>query len=130
LLTELAERFAKEGIEARIYRGYTSPDPEAPGQMMCLDIPAIEDAKAVVGPIPSTVCTRKANGQSHYCQFHNHCGMTRQRVAKPAVWLVPHSLLFHARPSAIPTPDALVIDEGVTLVARHRDYDSLTAGWG
>lgn len=119
LLAELAERFAGEGVEARVYRGYTSPDPDAPDVMMCLDIDAMQDARAAVQPIPSTVCERKnkATGEKVFCQFHQRCGMERQRQAKAAVWLVPHALLFQGRPSAIPAPDALVIDEGVTMGA-------------
>lgn len=117
LLAELAERFAAEGVEARVYRGYTSPDPDAPDLAMCLDIPAMEDAKAAVRPIPSTVCEKKVDGQKLYCRFHDRCGMERQRQANAPVWLVPHALLFQARPGAIPTPDALVIDEGLTMGA-------------
>ena len=117
LLGELAERFAAEGVEARVYRGYTSPDPDAPDQAMCLDLPAIEDAKAAVRPIPSTVCERKIDSEKHLCRLHNRCGMERQRQANAPVWLVPHALLFHGKPGAIPAPDAVVIDEGVTMGA-------------
>ena len=117
LLAELAERFAAEGVEARVYRGYSSPDPDAPDVLMCLDIPAMEDARAAVRPIPSTVCERKIDGEKTFCAFHNRCGMERQRQAKAPVWLVPHALLFQARPGAIPAPDALVIDEGITMGA-------------
>ena len=117
LLAELAERFAAEGVEARVYRGYTSPDPDAPDLAMCLDIPAMEDAKAAVRPIPSTVCEKKVDGQKLYCRFHDRCGMERQRQANAPVWLVPHALLFQARPGAIPAPDVLVIDEGLTMGA-------------
>ena len=117
LLGELAERFASLGVEARVYRGYTSPDPGAPDQAMCLDIPAIEDAKAAVRPIPSTVCEKKVDGEKVLCPFHGRCGMERQRQANSPVWLVPHALLFHGRPGAIPAPDALVIDEGLTMGA-------------
>lgn len=119
LLAELAERFTAEGVEARVYRGYASPDPDAPDMLMCLDIPAMQDARDAVRPIPSTVCERKdkATGEKFFCQFHDRCGMERQRKAKAPVWLVPHALLFQARPGAIPAPDALVIDEGITMGA-------------
>ena len=117
LLSELAERFGALAVEARVYRGYTSPDPDAPDQAMCLDIPAIEDAKAAVRPIPSTVCERRIDGAKVFCRFHDQCGMERQRQANAQVWLVPHALLFHGRPGAIPAPDALVIDEGLTMGA-------------
>ncbi|MBP1184197.1 bifunctional DNA primase/polymerase [Methylobacterium sp. PvR107] len=117
LLGELAERFRALGVEARVYRGYTSPDPDAPDQAMCLDLPAIDDAKAAVRPIPSTVCERRIDGAKLFCRFHEQCGMERQRQAIAPVWLVPHALLFHGRPGAIPAPDALVIDEGLTMGA-------------
>ena len=117
LLAELAERFAAEGVEARVYRGYTSPDPDAPDLAMCLDIPVMEDAKAAVRPIPSMVCEKKVDGQKLYCRFHDRCGMVRQRQANAPIWLVPHALLFQARPGAIPAPDALVIDEGLVMGA-------------
>ncbi|MBE7245312.1 MAG: hypothetical protein INR63_10180 [Actinomycetospora chiangmaiensis] len=45
LLTELAGRFAAEGVEARIYRGYDAEDPDAPGLKMCLDPEAAQDAR-------------------------------------------------------------------------------------
>lgn len=117
LLAELAARFAAEGVEARVYRGYASDDPEAPGLKMCLDLDAMQDARDAVRPIPSTVCERKIDGQKAFCAFHDRCGMERQRRAKAPVWLVPHALLFQARPGAIPAPDALVIDEGITMGA-------------
>lgn len=117
LLAELAARFAAEGVEARVYRGYASDDPEATGLKMCLDLDAMQDARDAVRPIPSTVCEKKIDGQKAFCAFHDRCGMERQRRAKAPVWLVPHALLFQARPGAIPAPDALVIDEGITMGA-------------
>ena len=117
LLAELATRFAAEGVEARVYRGYASDDPEATGLKMCLDLEAMQDARDAVRPIPSTVCEKKIDGQKSFCPFHHRCGMERQRQAKAPVWLVPHALLFQARPGAIPAPDALVIDEGITMGA-------------
>ena len=117
LLAELAERFAAEGVTARVYRGYTTPDPDAPGLAMCLDIPAMQDAREAGTAIPSAVCERKIDGQKHLCAFYDRCGMQQQRQAKAAVWLVPQALLFQAKPAFIPTPDALVIDEGITMGA-------------
>ncbi|TXN14700.1 hypothetical protein FV219_03270, partial [Methylobacterium sp. WL122] len=117
LLAELAERFAAEGVTARVYRGYTTPDPDAAGLAMCLDIPAMQDAREAGTAIPSAVCERKIDGQKHLCAFYDRCGMQQQRQAKAAVWLVPQALLFQAKPGFIPTPDALVIDEGITMGA-------------
>ncbi len=117
LLTELQERIANEGVEARVYRGYASPDPDAPDTAMCLDLPAMQDARDAGGSIKSSVCERRSDGQQFFCAFHSQCGMQRQRQAKPQVWLIPHALLFQKRPAFIPKPDALVIDEGFTMGA-------------
>ena len=117
LLSELSERFAAEGVEAKVYRGYTSDDPDAPGNAMCLDLAAVQDARDAGGDVRSTVCETKAGTVKLRCPFFDQCGMQRQRKAKPAVWLIPHALLFHKRPSFIPAPDALVIDEGFAMSA-------------
>lgn len=115
---ELGRRFAAEGIKARVYRGYASPDPDMPGEAMCLDLPAMQDAReAGVGSIASAVCERKIDGQKLTCRFYDRCGMQRQREAKAKVWLTPHALLQQARPEYIPAPDAVVIDENITMGA-------------
>ncbi|KMO15139.1 hypothetical protein SQ03_17765 [Methylobacterium platani JCM 14648] len=117
LLAELQERFAAQGVEARVYRGYTSADPDAEDAAMCLDLPAMQDARDAGGSIRAAVCERRVDGLQYLCPFHALCGMQRQRQAKPQVWLIPHALLFQSRPSFIPKPDALVIDEGFTMGA-------------
>lgn len=116
---ELAKRFAEHRVEVRVYHGYESSDPDLPGQAMCLDLPAIRDAReAGAASIKGAVCERRlGTGEIARCPFHDQCGMTRQRHAKPQIWLVPHTLLFTARPPYVPAPDALVIDEGFALPA-------------
>jgi len=118
---ELGDRFAAEGITARVYRGYEADDPDAedPGAKMCLDLAAWKDAQeAGVGSIKGSVCKHKAaKGETLRCAKFYDCGMTRQRQAKPDVWLVSHALLFHQRPEYIPQPDASVIDEGFSAGA-------------
>ena len=115
--TEIAERFAALGVEARVYRGHTSPDPDAPGSQMCLDQTAMRDAREAGLAIGSTVCSRRVDGQTVTCPLYDRCGMQRQRRAKPTVWIVTHASLFHQRPGAIPAPDALVVDEGFVMGA-------------
>ncbi|MCJ2068390.1 RepB family DNA primase [Methylobacterium sp. J-030] len=117
LLTELAGRFAAEGVEARIYRGYDAEDPDAPGLKMCLDPEAAQDARDAGATVATAVCKRKVDGLEYRCAFIDRCGMEQQRNANAAVWLVPHSLLGHQKPAFIPSPDAIVIDEGVVLGA-------------
>jgi len=117
LLSELAQKFKNQDVEARVYRGYTSLDPEASGAAMCLDPDATKDAREAGCAIQSAVCERRVDKQKLLCKSHGRCGMQRQRRAKPTVWLVPHARLFQAKPEFIPTPDALVIDEGITMAA-------------
>ncbi|SFM91927.1 DNA-primase RepB domain-containing protein [Methylobacterium pseudosasicola] len=117
LLTELAARAAALGVEARIYRGYDAEDPDAPGLKMCLDPQAAQDARDAGATVATAVCKRKIDGLEYRCAFIDRCGMERQRSATAALWLVPHSLLGHQKPSFIPDPDAIVIDEGVVLGA-------------
>ena len=119
LADEIAGRFAAEGVEVRVYRGFTVPDPEAPGLTMCLDLPAFQDARDALRSVRQSVCEyrHKPSGHTLLCALHDRCGMQRQRNASALVWLVPHALLFHQKPEAIPSPDALVIDEGVTKAA-------------
>jgi hypothetical protein len=76
---------------------------------MCLDLSAMTDAREVGLPVFSTVCERYEG--VNRCSRFSECGMTKQRSLHPAVWLVPHALLFHPRPEFICQPDALVIDE-------------------
>lgn len=117
LLAELAERFAAEGATAQVYRGYTSPDPNTPGAAMCLDLEAMQDARDAGSAIQPSVCEQTIEGQKRLCAFHHRCGMQRQRKERAQVWLIPHALLFQSKPGFIPRPDAVVIDEGITLSA-------------
>ena len=111
--SELVERFAEEGIHARVYRGYEADDPDQPGMQMCHDLAAVTDAQKAGASIKGAVCEQKRpDGETLRCEHFHACGMMRQRRARPQVWIVPHALLFTRRPGFIPEPDALVIDEG------------------
>ncbi|WP_336490007.1 bifunctional DNA primase/polymerase [Methylobacterium nigriterrae] len=120
LSNELANRIrSKTGAEARVYYGYERPDPELPGQAMCLNLEAFRDARdAGVSKIAGAICERRVEGNLILqCTLIEKCGMQRQRAAKPLIWIVPHALLYRQRPSYIPEPDAIVIDEGFVLGA-------------
>ncbi|GJD98104.1 bifunctional DNA primase/polymerase [Methylobacterium isbiliense] len=110
---EVIHRFAAHGVVARVYRGRDQDDPDAPGEKMCLNLAAVRDAeKAHVRSIHGAVCAKKGRpGERLLCPAHDRCGHIRQRAATPDVWVVPHALLFSARPSMILRLDALVIDE-------------------
>ncbi|MBO0236732.1 hypothetical protein, partial [Vibrio parahaemolyticus] len=62
----------------------------------------------------AAACESKPKGASAAlrCPMFDACGYVRQRRAEPALWVVPHGMLFRDRPALISAPDALVIDEG------------------
>ncbi|GJE51820.1 hypothetical protein GOFOIKOB_4884 [Methylobacterium tardum] len=112
---EVASRFAARGIDAQVYRGRDREDPEGAGEAMCRNLPAVRDAeRAKVWSVYAAACETKPKGTSAAirCPMFDACGYVRQRRAEPAVWIVPHVMLFRDRPALIPAPDALVIDEG------------------
>jgi hypothetical protein len=53
------------------------------------------------------------------CDFYRLCGYQRQRSAGPDIWIVPHQLLYRTRPSFIPQPDSLAIDEAFWNASLH-----------
>lgn len=117
--SEIEERFASKGVKTRVYRAYDAPDPQTPGTRMCLDLPAVQDAReAGVSSVTDAVCERRTKGgEIVRCPFLDQCGVTRQRRDTPSIWIVPHALLLAARPAFIPQPDAIVVDEGIVMTA-------------
>jgi putative DNA primase/helicase len=112
---EIVRDLARDGFTACVYRGREADDPERPGDQMCQDLARVsllESALAAVGP---HACQR---GDAR-CDFFDQCGYQRQRRQRPAIWVVPHQLLFRERPSFIPEPDSLTIDEAFWQAAIH-----------
>ena len=112
---ELEARFAAAGIVARAYRGVNQEDADEkkPKPLMCRDRGAWQDALDAFLPPMKTVCqqTDKRTGRVFECAHFRSCGIQRQALARPDLWIVPHRSLVHKRPHFIPAPDALVIDE-------------------
>ncbi|MGU3407700.1 hypothetical protein [Methylobacterium brachiatum] len=117
LLGEISERFQRHGVKVRVYRGYETADPETEGLSMCLDLPAMRDAREAGRRIRPTACTYSSDGLEYRCKFMGACGMERQRAARPRIWLVPHALLLTKKPTFIPVPNAIVIDESIAMAA-------------
>ncbi|WP_237479231.1 bifunctional DNA primase/polymerase [Lichenibacterium dinghuense] len=111
---EVAVRFTKLGVDARVYRGRDQPDPERPGDAICLNPIAVRDAReAGARNVMEAVCEVRARSgrPATVCPRHAECGYMRQRAARPVVWIVPQALLFRGKPGALGSLDALVIDE-------------------
>ena len=104
LTTEQAANYKKEtGDDAAIWRGMKQPDPERDdGKAMCLE-PDLSEAAQDAGVNVSSVCK--------VCPSRNTCGYQRQKQQRARAGYLPHNLLFHPRPKAIPAPSVLLIDE-------------------
>jgi putative DNA primase/helicase len=106
---EIVRDLAEVGVIARVYRGRDALDPETddPDAKMCRDIGRVELIEGALASAASHACRHR----DRECEFYNLCGYQRQRSAEPDVWVVPHQLLFRRKPSFIPQPTALAIDE-------------------
>jgi hypothetical protein len=114
---EIVRDLAALGVTARVYRGREADDPEAPGEKMCRDLRRVKLIEEALGSVTPCACKYK----DKECEFFRLCGYQKQRQQNPDIWLVPHQLLFRERPSFIPKPDSLVIDEAFWSAALHGD---------
>jgi len=104
---EVVGDLAKDGFEARVYRGRDADDPSAPGYKMCRE----PERVALIQQAHVSVASHACNSRDGQCPSFGVCGYQRQHRQPPEVWIVPHQLLFHQRPAFIPKPTALAIDE-------------------
>jgi len=121
---EIVRDLASIRIAARVYRGRAADDPEQPGKKMCHDLERanlIEDALA-------DVSTHACKDKDQICQFYGVCGYQRQRQERPDMWIVPHQLLFRRRPTFIPAPASVAIDESFCGAALH-GFDNPRRVW-
>ena len=112
---EVEQLFADAGVEARVFRGRTADDPDAPetGLKMCLDIEAVELALQLGRPVSTSCCKGKHpdTGTDVVCPLFYKCAYQRQVRDTPEVWIGSHELLFSA-PGALSNLAGIVIDEG------------------
>jgi hypothetical protein len=136
LADELVARFAELGVSALAFRGYEAIDPLADGDYeeddedrveqdqehpdarvtrMCRQRAAYRDATRACIPVKKAVCKtrRKEHGREieHECKRAAVCGMMRQANQTPQIWIITHAMLYQQKPSYIPDPDILIIDE-------------------
>ena len=108
---KIEQRFAAQGIDARIFRGRMAEDPENFGELMCRNVPAVELAMSYGAAITETCCKQG----KRECALIRSCGYWRQIPEKgdePQVWIVAHDMLFFAQ-EALGKPLAVIIDEGM-----------------
>lgn len=101
------------GLTVRVWRGRDAADPDAPGQAMCRDLPAVTLAQELALDVESTACRRKLrDGTVAECPFFTSCGYQRQKQARADITIAAHQLLFTSKPAALGELAALVVDEG------------------
>ena len=99
-------------LSAKSWRGRGADDPASPGQKMCLDLEAVEDVLSAGLDAQTTVCRQHKKGQEEKtCPFFKTCGYQAQRRQTADLWIVPHELLFTAKPEAVGELAAVVVDE-------------------
>jgi putative DNA primase/helicase len=104
---DIAKRFTDRGFEARVFYGRDAIDPETPKQKMCKELERTKEINSALGDVARQACK---NGSAE-CEFYKTCSYQAQQRLTPRVWIVAHNLLFRERPSFIPQPDFMGIDE-------------------
>jgi putative DNA primase/helicase len=112
---EIVRDLAEAGITAGVYRGREAVDPTQPGEKMCREL----DRTTMIRDALNSVAPHACKYKGAECGAYRLCGYQRQRTANPDIWIVPHQLLFRVRPSFIPQPDSLTIDEAFWSAALH-----------
>ena len=112
---EIVRDLAEAGIKACVYRGREAADPAQLGEKMCREL----DRAMMISDALSSVAPHACKYKDAECDFYRLCGYQRQKSAGPDIWIVPHQLLFRVRPSFIPQPDSLVIDEAFWSASLH-----------
>lgn len=100
------------GLVVQVWRGRDAADPDAPGQAMCRDLPAVALAQELALDVQTTVCRKRLrDGTVAACPFFTSCGYQRQKQARADIWIVAHQLLFSRKPEALSELAAVVVDE-------------------
>ncbi|RYJ02901.1 MAG: hypothetical protein EON47_06000, partial [Acetobacteraceae bacterium] len=106
------------GLRAAMYQGRTRPDPDAPGETMCRNLAAVNDAFAAGLDVQKSCCRRVVRGREgepatvYQCPFFETCGYQAQMARRPDVLFTAHQSIFTARPKMAGNAVALVVDEG------------------
>ncbi len=100
------------GLRVAVWRGMTAMDPDSPGEAMCRNLDAVQDAReAMADPLKSVCRSKLPDGTVATCPFFETCGYQRQRSTKADLWLCAHDLVFGSKPSTMGRLAFLVVDE-------------------
>lgn len=120
---ELAEKARGLGVDARVLRGRSQPEPNGAGTM-CAKADIAETVAALSLSVSDTLCRRKLeNGETVECPFAGGCAYLAQlRDAKRGGLIIASHQYLSVRMEALKSVDWLVIDESFwqTLTSRKR----------
>lgn len=111
-------------VEMRL--GREADDPEAgDGSKMCLNLEAVREIEAAGLSAEEHAC----KSSSARCPLYGACAFQRQRAKSADLWLVSHAALGHTKPSEIPEPALLIVDENpLQALLRGTEGPALTVG--
>ncbi len=109
LAAEFGERFHAEGVNVRVAFGRDAPDPDSPGDSMCLMLEKVKVAVAEKVDVSKACC--KAG--KAVCPKFDVCGYQKQWRDTDGLhgWIFSADFVFH-RQDAMGTPGVIVFDEG------------------
>lgn len=109
LAAEFGERFRDKGVNVRVAYGREAPDPDSPGDAMCLEPDKVK--LAVENKIDVTKACCKAGGK--VCPSFDVCGYQKQWRDTEGLdgWIFAADFVFH-RQDAMGTADVVIFDEG------------------
>lgn len=105
---QIVRDLADLGVTAHCYRGREADDPVNSKLKMCRRPIAVNAITFSIHEPEGFACKNKAGDK---CEYYDGCPYQKQKQQTPMVWVIPHQLLFEERPSFIPKPDFLIIDE-------------------
>jgi putative DNA primase/helicase len=95
-------------VVVEMWLGREADDPEAgDGSKMCLNLEAVLEIEAAGLSAEEHAC----KSGSARCALFGACAFQRQRAKSADLWLVSHAALGHTKPSEIPEPALLIVDE-------------------
>jgi hypothetical protein len=108
LAIEVAGKLRDRGVNARPFFGRSAPDPENPGETMCLQLDVVELAIQANIPVARSCCKRGDD----VCPLYDECGFQRQArdTGDVQVWVFASDYIFHQQ-DTLGTADRLIIDE-------------------
>ena len=109
-LERLVALLEDTGANVAIYRGRNADDPDRQGKKMC-DFSSEAAKLSAAGGDQTQLCSKKTKERVVRCPYYNECGYRKQHQQRPQIWIAPHSLWAHKRPSCIPQPAAIFNDE-------------------